>query len=201
MSCLTPAAPSRLVLTGFLLLFTVTYYAASGGGHAEAKVWRDAGQNTDELPSGHALLEEAAGVCGGGYIYTVRQGQYSEEQIKWLKTIIRFRFGDSKDDYPVQFQLHVEDPVMWDEMRVLLKNKKFSDWIGPRLTNSIRQLHQTRSALRAEAKILPHCRSDHCEEFFRHPTVKRYTLDDSNLGKSLEEKFKIVEIDNGADCN
>ena len=77
---------SRLVLTGFLLFFTVTYYAASGGGHAEAKVWRDAGQNTDDhrnqlVPSGHVLLEEAVSVCGEGIYILSDKGNIQKSRL------------------------------------------------------------------------------------------------------------------------
>lgn len=171
------------------------------------QLWWEAGRNTgleqrrQLMPRDQVFLDEAQSLCRNGYIYSVPKGLYRQEQIAWLKAIIRFQFGDSIGGYPVSFQLHVSEPVTWDDMQTRLKDRRFSDWAGTAVIDAIRELGEARSDLKADAKNLPHCRSDGCQEFFGYPTVRQYNDAETKLGEVLRNEFRVLETDNEVDCD
>jgi hypothetical protein len=171
------------------------------------KFWWEAGQNTGQeerralVPKGQVLLEDVTSLCGSGFLYSVPTGHFTEEEIKWLRTVIRFQYGDSMKAYPVSFQLHVAEPIGWENMEALLKNDRFSKWAGTDIISRIRELGEARLDLQTNAKSLPRCGNDNCKNFFNFPKVKRYTLAVDHLGQALKNIFKVVETDNRVDCN
>ena len=106
--------------------------------------------------------------------------------------------------YPVSFQLHVVEPISWENMEALLKNDRFSKWAGTEIISHVQELGEARLELQKNAKSLPKCNgngSDYCKNFFNVPRVKRYTLAVDNLGQALKNKFKVVETDNRVNCS
>lgn len=150
-----------------------------------------------KVPDGYIAIEMAVSVCGWGYLYIVKEGKYTVQEINWLSKIIGFLYGGRHGVFDgVEFEDIAQWPVSSGEINVFLKQESFRTWAGTELVKMIEQLDRGRAELYINAKELPKGK-----DLFNHQLMKHYFKAQELLSLYIEKHYGVVKLDNGVDCD
>ncbi|MBI3354354.1 MAG: hypothetical protein HY034_05655 [Nitrospirae bacterium] len=150
-----------------------------------------------KVPEGYTVIEMTESDCGWGYLYTVKEGKYTVQEILWLGKVIGFMYGGKRGVFEgVEFEDIAQGPVSSGEINVFLKQESFRTWAGTELVKMIDQLDRARIELYVNAKELPKGK-----DLFNHQLMKRYFSAQELMLRYIVKHYGVIKLDNGVDCD
>lgn len=135
--------------------------------------------------------------CTGNNYYLINS-KYTNQQVEWLKTVFLFIYSGFDID-GCQFDEFGEKKVNSQEIKKLLENKKFQDFLGKQICKQIGVLCDNRINLMANKKDLEKLDQT---AIYESQLVQTYLKNQKLLLDALRLRYKIEVTDNSQmDCD